>query len=45
MKRETALALLQRHRTELMSLGVVSLSIVGSTAREEATASSDAWIA
>ncbi len=41
MKRQTGLSLLQRHRAELVELGVESLSIVGSTAREEARASSD----
>jgi predicted nucleotidyltransferase len=45
MNRKTALALLQHHRAELVGLGVVTFSIIGSTAREEASASSDVDVA
>ncbi|HEY7243677.1 MAG TPA: nucleotidyltransferase domain-containing protein [Xanthobacteraceae bacterium] len=45
MDRSTVLALLKRHQAELVELGVVSLSIIGSTARQEATSASDVDLA
>ena len=45
MDRETVLAVLQRHRDELMRLGVLSLSIVGSVARDTSDSTSDVDIA
>jgi uncharacterized protein len=41
MKRDEALQVLLRHREELMARGVVSLSLVGSVARETAVPESD----
>jgi predicted nucleotidyltransferase len=41
MKRAAALAILQKHAPELQRLGVVSLSLFGSTARDTATDHSD----
>lgn len=41
MKREVALAILKAHAPELRALGVVSLSLFGSTARDEARDDSD----
>jgi len=43
--RETIIARLQAHRAELESLGVVSASLFGSTARGDNTPSSDVDIA
>jgi predicted nucleotidyltransferase len=45
MNRNQALAVIQRHRAELKELGVVSLSLFGSTARNEADANSDVDVA
>lgn len=45
MKRTAALELLQQYRAELARLGVVSLSLIGSTARDEATEDSDVDVA
>lgn len=41
MQRDTALAILKRHETELRQLGVESLALFGSTARDQATDQSD----
>jgi predicted nucleotidyltransferase len=41
MERETALRILKRHRRELKNLGVKSLAVFGSIARNEATPESD----
>lgn len=41
MERETALRILKRHRRELKNLGVKSLAVFGSIARNEATLESD----
>jgi len=41
MKRDEALAVLRAHEAELKRLGVLSLYLFGSTAREEATEDSD----
>jgi predicted nucleotidyltransferase len=41
MDREQAVALLRAHETELKAVGVARLSIFGSVARGDATASSD----
>jgi predicted nucleotidyltransferase len=41
MDKDTVIATLKRHETELKRLGVVSLSLFGSTARGEATEDSD----
>lgn len=41
MKRDEVLRLLAEHRAELMELGVASLSVFGSTARDEARPDSD----
>jgi len=43
--RATVIALLKQHQAELVELGVVSLSIIGSTARQEATSASDVDLA
>jgi predicted nucleotidyltransferase len=45
MKREIVIAALKRHEPELKELGVVSASLFGSTARNEAGANSDIDIA
>jgi uncharacterized protein len=45
MNKAWAIATLKRHRAELRKLGVVSLSLFGSTARGEATAESDVDLA
>ena len=45
MNRATVIAMLRRHQAELADLGVVSLSIIGSTARQEATSASDVDLA
>jgi predicted nucleotidyltransferase len=45
MDRETIIARLKAHRAELESLGVVSASLFGSTARGDNTSSSDVDIA
>ena len=45
MDRETAIGLIKRHEPELRELGVVSLSLFGSTARDDATDSSDVDVA
>jgi hypothetical protein len=41
MDRQTALTLIKRHESELRRLGVIGLALFGSTARDEATHSSD----
>lgn len=41
MKRAEALAVLQEHRDELQSMGVKSLALFGSVARDEARPDSD----
>src|SRR5687768_1334920 len=41
MRRNQALSILLRHREELIALGVESLSLVGSVAREESDVHSD----
>jgi hypothetical protein len=41
MKREVAVAILKAHASELKALGVISLSLFGSTARDEARDDSD----
>ena len=41
MNRQTAITLLKQHRDELSELGVTTISLIGSTARDEATAISD----
>jgi predicted nucleotidyltransferase len=45
MDRETALTLIRHHEAELKTLGVVSLSLFGSTARGEAGSGSDVDVA
>ncbi len=45
MKRQVALAILKAHAAELRALGVTSLSLFGSTARDEASDRSDIDIA
>lgn len=45
MDRGTALAIVRRHETELRELGVVSLSLFGSTARGDAGRNSDVDVA
>jgi hypothetical protein len=45
MNREAALAIIKRHQAELKELGVLSLSLFGSTARDETTDNSDIDIA
>lgn len=45
MNRTRAIAALKRHEAELRKLGVVSLSLFGSTARNEATEESDVDLA
>ena len=45
MKRDAALAILKKHAPELKRLGVVSASLFGSTARDEATINSDIDVA
>ncbi len=45
MSRATVLSVLQQHRDELMRLGVLSLSIVGSVARDTSDGASDVDIA
>ena len=45
MDRHTVIALLKHHQAELSELGVLTVSIIGSTARNEATASSDVDLA
>ena len=45
MDRDTALAIIKGHQDELKSLGVVSLSLFGSTARGEAAKNSDVDVA
>ena len=45
MKRDTVLGIIQRHQAEFEGLGVVSLSLFGSTARDEATEESDIDVA
>jgi predicted nucleotidyltransferase len=45
MHRDTVLAIIRKHRSELERLGVESLSLFGSTARGEAGTSSDVDIA
>ncbi len=45
MDKDKAIAALRRHEAELRKLGVVSLSLFGSTARGEATPDSDVDLA
>jgi hypothetical protein len=45
MNSRIAVAALRRHKAELRKLGVVSLSLFGSTARNEATEDSDVDLA
>jgi predicted nucleotidyltransferase len=45
MNRDAALAIIKRHQAELVGLGVLSLSLFGSTARNEASDGSDVDIA
>jgi len=45
MQRGAALAVLRDHAEELRALGVLSVSLFGSTARDEATETSDVDIA
>ena len=45
MDRDVALAVIRRHEAELRRLGVVRLSLFGSTARGEAGAGSDVDVA
>lgn len=45
MDRNTALDIIKRHQDELKALGVVALSLFGSTARNEATEESDVDVA
>lgn len=45
MDRATVIALLKQHRAELAELGFLSISIIGSTARGEATEESDVDLA
>ena len=45
MNRDTALIILKRHESELKALGVASLSLFGSTARNEASGLSDVDVA
>jgi len=45
LSRAAVINLLKRHQAELAELGVVSLSLIGSTAREEAAAGSDVDLA
>ena len=45
MDKNKAIAALRRHEAELRKLGVVSLSLFGSTARGEATSDSDVDLA
>jgi uncharacterized protein len=41
MRRENVLALVQSHRNELIQMGVQSLDLFGSVARDEASSDSD----
>jgi predicted nucleotidyltransferase len=45
MDRKTVIASLKQHQAELTELGIVSLSIIGSTARQQATSTSDVDLA
>ena len=45
MKRNNTLAILKTHAAELRELGVVRLSLFGSTARDEADSNSDVDVA
>jgi uncharacterized protein len=45
MRRDDALAILKAHAPELRKLGVVRLSLFGSTARDEASTNSDIDVA
>ena len=45
MRRDDALAIIKAHAPELRKLGVVRLSLFGSTARDEASDSSDIDVA
>ena len=45
MKRDTALAIIKAHAPELRELGVLSVSLFGSTARDEAAEDSDVDVA
>ena len=45
MKTDTALAIIKRNEAELRKLGILSLSLFGSAARDQATEESDVDIA
>ena len=45
MDRQTAIELLKQHRAALSDLGVTTISLVGSTARDEASSASDVDVA
>jgi len=45
MNRDAALAIIKRHQSELTELGVISLSLFGSAARNEAREGSDVDVA
>jgi predicted nucleotidyltransferase len=45
MDRDTVIATLKDHEAELKALGIVRLSLFGSTARDEASGSSDVDVA
>ena len=45
MNRDNALAIIKRHEPELRDLGVISLSLFGSAARDETDANSDIDVA
>lgn len=45
MQRDAALTILRKHAGELRALGVRSVSLFGSTARDEATGASDVDVA
>ena len=45
MKRDAALAIIKAHAPELRELGVLSVSLFGSTARDEAAEGSDVDVA
>jgi uncharacterized protein len=45
MQRSTVITILKRHKSELSKLGIVRLSLFGSTARDQASRKSDVDIA
>ena len=45
MDRQSAIAVIRNHEFELKNLGVTSIALFGSTARDEATAQSDVDVA